>query len=122
MTFIRSVTASGLAAAAATLAACASTPPPAPDIAAARAAVTRAQPEGARYAPEELLSAQAKLAQAERAMHDGDDDLARRLAEQARVDAALASAIADSEQAREALAEVKRGIETLKRQLEEGKS
>jgi hypothetical protein len=87
-------------------------------MAAARAAVSQAQPAAERYAPEALRSAQAKLNSAEGAMARKEYVLARRLAEQAEVDAKLASSMAENERSRRAVAEVNQGIETLKQQLE----
>ena len=62
--------------------------------------------------------AQNKLARAEVAMADEDYERARRLAEEAEMDARLAWSLAESEQAREALAEVQRGTQTLKQELQ----
>lgn len=99
------------------VAACASTPPPTGEIAAARATVVHVEPAAARYAPQQLRTAQSKLQQAQTAMANEDHERARRLAQQAEVDARLAWSVAESEQARDALAEVQRSIETLKQEL-----
>lgn len=83
------------------LAACASTgSPPEAELAAARAAVIQAEPLAHRYAGHELRLAQAKLARAEQAMTRQEWTEARRLAEQAEVDARFALAVADNERAR----------------------
>ena len=82
------------------LAACAGTPPPDADLAAARAALLQAEPVAHRYAQPELKLAQAKLARAEQAMMREDRREARRLAEQAEVDARYAWALAESERVR----------------------
>jgi hypothetical protein len=82
------------------LAACASTSPPEADLAAARAALLQAEPVAHRYAQPELKLAQAKLARAEQAMTREDWREARRLAEQAEVDARYAWALAESERVR----------------------
>ena len=79
------------------LAACASPTPPDPELAAARAAVIQAEPVAHRYAARELRLAQAKLERAEQAMARHDWAEARRLAEQAEVDARFAWALAEHE-------------------------
>jgi hypothetical protein len=101
---------------AAALAACGSTPPVG-ELAAARTSVERAQQPAARYAPTHLLAAQEKLTRAEAAFKREDYDIARRLAEQAEVDAQLAASIAEAGQARESLTEVQHGIRTLQQEL-----
>ncbi|MGQ0750376.1 MAG: DUF4398 domain-containing protein, partial [Betaproteobacteria bacterium] len=115
MRYIRSIFSAGAVISA--LAACASTPPPVGELAAARAVVSQVETAGARYAPHQLRIAQNKLARAEAAMANEDHERARRLAEQAEVDARLARSLAESEQAREALAEVQRGTQALKQEL-----
>ena len=80
------------------LAACAS--PPEAELAAARAAVIQAEPVAHRYAGHELRLAQHKLDRAEQAMARQEWNEARRLAEQAEVDARFARALADNERAR----------------------
>ena len=82
------------------LGACASPSPPDADLAAARAALLQAEPVAHRYAQPELKLAQAKLARAEQAMTREDWRAARRLAEQAEVDARYAWALAESERVR----------------------
>ena len=86
------------------LAACATTSPPGDkteaDLAAARAALLQAEPVGHRYATAELRLAQDKLARAEQAMARDDWREARRLAEQAEVDARYAWALAENERVR----------------------
>ena len=85
------------------LAACAtSSPPPDSDLAAARAAILQAEPVAHRYAPGELRLAQDKLARAEQAMARDDWRAARRLAEEAEVDARYAWALAENERAHRA--------------------
>jgi hypothetical protein len=79
------------------LAACAGTPPPATELAAARAAIEQAGPLATRYAPAELAAAQKKLQLAEQAMARDDQVQARRLAEEAEVDARFAWAVAENE-------------------------
>jgi len=82
------------------LAACATPAPPEADLAAARAALLQAEPFGHRYARAELALAQSKLAQAEQAMARDDWREARRLAEQAEVDARYAWALSENERVR----------------------
>jgi hypothetical protein len=98
-------------------AACVTTPPPTDELAAARAMVGQAQPLAAREAPAELGIAQAKLAHAEDAMQRGDYDDARRLSEQAEVDAKLALALAENARAQRGAAEVEQSIEALRAEL-----
>jgi hypothetical protein len=98
-------------------AACASTPPPTDQLAAARAKVAQAQPLAAAEAPAELATAQAKLARAEAAMQRGDYDEARRLSEQAEVDAKLAQAVAENVHAQRGAAELEQSIESLRAEL-----
>jgi hypothetical protein len=83
------------------LAACASVPPPATDLASARAAVEQAGPVATRYAPAELAAAQKKLQRAEEALARDDRVQARRLAEEAEVDARFAWAVAENERSRQ---------------------
>lgn len=104
-------------AASAALAGCSSTPPPVGEVAAARSAVERAVQPAARHAPDQLLTAQRKLAAAQEALRSKDFERARRLAEESEVDARLALAMAESAQARQSLAQVKDGIATLKQEL-----
>ena len=98
--------------------ACATTPPPTEQLAAARAMVNQAQPIAGKEAPLELQSAQTKLSRAEDAMQRGDYEVARRNAEQAEVDAKLAWSVAENARAQRAAAEVERGIETLREELD----
>ena len=84
----------------AVLAACATEPAPTAELAAARAAVQQASP-AAEYAPKELAAAQTKLGLAESALARGDNLRARRLAQEAEVDARLAWALSENERSRE---------------------
>jgi hypothetical protein len=102
---------------AALCAACA-TPPPTEQLAAARAMVSQAQPAAGKEAPLELQSAQLKLSRAEDAMQRGEYEIARRNAEQAEVDAKLAWSVAENARAQRAAAEVERGIETLREEID----
>ncbi len=100
------------------LGACAAPYKPVAELAAARTTVEHAQPAAARYAPQELRAAQAKLERAEAAMAAEDYEAAHRLAEQAEVDAKLAWSIAESERARRAVAELNQSIDALNQQLQ----
>lgn len=98
-----------LVCAAAALAGCATTTPaPVAEMNAARAMVSQAHPAASQYAPNELRAAQIKLERAEAALAQEKHTEARLLAEQAEVDAKLAWTIADSERARQQLAEVRK--------------
>jgi len=83
------------------LAACASAPPPATELASARAAIEQAAPFVSHYAPAELAAAQKKLERAEQALARDDRVQARRLAEEAEVDARFAWALAENERSRQ---------------------
>ncbi|HEY3076828.1 MAG TPA: DUF4398 domain-containing protein [Burkholderiales bacterium] len=83
------------------LAACASAPPPATELASARAAIEQAVPLATRYAPAELAAAQKKLQRAEQTLARDDRVQARRLAEEAEVDARFAWAVAENERSRQ---------------------
>jgi Domain of unknown function (DUF4398) len=84
----------------ATLAACNSVPAPVGEMSAAQTAVTAAEEaEAAQYAPADLDRARGKLIRAQAAMQEEDNQEARRLAEQALVDARLAEAKARAETA-----------------------
>lgn len=83
---------------------CASLPAPTEQIAVSRAAVSSAVSDGGNeYAPLLLKSAVDKMAGAERAMTDKDYLHARRLAEQAQLDAKLAETTADYGKAQKAV-------------------
>jgi len=101
----------------AALGACANTPPPRDEVALARAAVAQAEQPAARHAPDQLLTAQRKLTLAEEAMRKEDYERARRLAEEAEVDARLAMAMSESRQTQESLKQVQESIATLKQEL-----
>lgn len=81
-------------------AACATEPPPAVTLASARAAVEQAGAAAAQHAPSELAAARTKLQRAQDAAARGDNLQARRLAEEAEVDARLASAMSENERLR----------------------
>jgi hypothetical protein len=97
------------------LAACSSTPAPVGEISAAQTAVTAAeQADAAQHAPAELDRARDKLVRAQAAMQDDDNEDARRLAEQALVDARLAEARARAEVARENAEKVQSSVDELR--------
>jgi hypothetical protein len=86
----------------ATLAACSSVPAPVGEMSAAQTAVTAAeQADAVQHAPAELDRARDKLIRAQAAMQEEDNQEARRLAEQALVDARLAEAKARAETAQQ---------------------
>ena len=73
---------------------------PSHQIAHARDSIIRAEEDGAlQFAPDSLRTAQDKLEKAQAASHEGEYTQARRLAEQAEVDADYASATARAETA-----------------------
>jgi Domain of unknown function (DUF4398) len=100
------------------LAACASDPAPEAELAAAEVALDEAEEANApaqASGPYEL--ARDKLDRAREAVEDDDMVEARRLAEQALVDAQLAEAQARSEVARQNAAELRASIEALRDEL-----
>lgn len=102
------------------LGACSSAPPPREEMAVARTTVNRvtAAPNTAAAAPVELQSARDKLASAERAMANQDYTQARRLAEQAQVDARLAEAKTQAMRGEQAVQEVQGSIRALNEELQ----
>ncbi|MBL8523046.1 MAG: DUF4398 domain-containing protein [Betaproteobacteria bacterium] len=100
------------------LAGCASTgEPPREQMAVARAAVERASGPAAADAPVEVSQAREKLDRANTALAREEFNTARRLAEQAEVDANLAEAKSHSVRADRALREVRDGIRQLREEL-----
>jgi Domain of unknown function (DUF4398) len=82
------------------LAACSSVPAPVAEMSAAQTAVTSAEEaDAAQHAPTDLDRARDKLIRAQAAMQEEDNTEARRLAEEALVDARLAEAKARAETA-----------------------
>jgi hypothetical protein len=108
-----------LAASALFLGACASKgPPPLEAMTAARAALAQAEAAGAgQLAPVELLSTRDKLAKADAALAAEEFDQARRLADQATADGALAERKSRAERARLAAVELQRSNTTLQQEL-----
>ena len=100
------------------LAACASDPAPDAEMGAAELALRQAEDaDAAARAAAPYALARDKLERARDAMADGENLEARRLAEQALVDAQLAEAEARSAIARENAAELRQSIETLREEL-----
>ena len=100
------------------VAGCATSQPPVAQMSAARTAVSQAQSLAARYAAPELRAAQAKLGRADAAYRERRWSEARRLAEEAEVDANFALSVAENERSRRASAELAQSIDQLKRELE----
>ncbi len=95
-------------------------PAPSTEIAAAGARIADAERAGAvQYAPVELDRARGKLAQADAAADEEEYEAARRLAEQAAVDARLAEVKAQAEVAQESARAAQQGVGSLREQLEE---
>jgi hypothetical protein len=100
------------------MAGCAGNPPLA-TLSQAELAVQQADKQTAsQYAPLELKTAREELERAKRAVDDEEYDEARRLADQALVDAQLAEAKAGAEKARQAAAELQKSIQTLRAELQ----
>jgi chromosome segregation ATPase len=98
------------------LAGCSSNPPPVAEMSAARTMVSQAQSEATLYAPDLLHAAQAKLASAQTALDNGDNEQARLLAEKAQADARLAWASAEHQRTLQAVADLDKSLETLKQE------
>lgn len=112
--------AAAVALALATLAACGGVPAPRQELGAAKQAVSQARAtEAPRFAPEVFTKAHGKLAQAQTALAKGDHARARRLADEATVDAELAQATAESARNKSTLDEMRRNIKTLKNRVYE---
>ena len=98
---------------------CSTVRPPKDSVAAAELAVQEANKSKApQYSPLELRMAADKLDEAKRAMNKEEYTVARRLAEEALVDAQVAEAKAASEDARRAANDMRQSIETLRREAE----
>ncbi|MGE0681967.1 MAG: DUF4398 domain-containing protein [Candidatus Binatia bacterium] len=98
---------------------CSAGRPPTESLSTAELTVTRAADSGAsQYAPLELRIAREKLDGAKRAMTAEEYDRARRLAEQAQVDAQFAETKAQAERARQNAEETRKSIEALRREAE----
>jgi hypothetical protein len=98
---------------------CSTIGPPKDSVAAADLAVRQANKSKApQYSPLELRRAMDKLDEAKRAMDKEEYIRARRLAEEALVDAQLAEAKAASEDARRTASDVRQSLETLRREAQ----
>ncbi len=100
------------------LAGCASTQAPIEQMAVTKAAVNNARSAGGNeLAPLQFKSAMEKLQAAERAMADKNYELAKRLAEQAEVDAKLASSMANSVKAQKAADALQEDVRVLRQEI-----
>ena len=102
------------------MAGCSTVPtPPVEQMAVSRSAVERvsSSPNVADSAPVEMQQARQKLERAQRAMNDKDYALARRMAEEADVDARVAEARASSARGERALKEVQESIRALQDEI-----
>jgi hypothetical protein len=98
---------------------CSAGRPPTDTLSQAELAVQQVgQSKAPEYAPRDLHLAREQLDSAKRALSTKDYERARRLAEQALVQAQLAEAKAEAESARRAAAELARSIEALRREIE----
>jgi len=103
------------------LTACATRDRPDAALAAGGAAFDAARAAGAaELAPQPLQQAQTKLARARALAQAGDQQGARRLAEQALVDAQLARAQSASERSRRAAEEVQASLRSLREEMQRG--
>lgn len=97
---------------------CASSRPPAEDIARAESTIKQAEQVGAQnYAPLEIREARKKLDRANNLVKEKEYEKARRLAEQAEVDAELAEAKTLSEKAQRAVRELRESIKALREEI-----
>lgn len=104
----------GLAAAAALVGGCASAPEPTEQLVAARQAVTGAeQAQAVEHAAAMMTESRTKLALAEQAVKDKDMERAGRLADEARVDAELATAQSAATKAEVVNDEMRRSTATM---------
>ena len=99
---------------------CASKPDaPKAELAVSQAAIDGAASAGANeHAPLELNQARQKLDAARTALRAEEHEKARRLAEQAEVDARVAAAKANAEKSRRAVAEIEQSIRMLREEMQ----
>jgi hypothetical protein len=103
------------------LTACATRDRPDAALAAGGAAFDAARSAGAaELAPQTLQQAQNKLARVQALAQAGDEQAARRLAEQAQADAHLARAQSASERSRRAAEEVQASLRSLREEMQRG--
>lgn len=101
------------------VAGCSTIGPPKDSVAAAELAVREANKSKAPdYSPLELRMATDKLNEAKRAMDKKEYTAARRLAEEALVDAQVAESKAASENAKRAASDLQQSLETLRREAQ----
>ena len=101
------------------LTACASGPEPTAQLQAAQQAISDAErAEASRHAPNDLSDARNKLTAANAAVKSKDMEQAARLAEEARVDAELASARTAALKAQAVNNEMRRGSEQLQEEIQ----
>ena len=100
------------------LTACATPEQPPEEVAVAQSDLDQALASGAaQHSPDMISSAREKLNAARAAAADGDVERARRLAEEAQLDAQLAMARTDAAEAMAALESVEAGLEALRQEL-----
>jgi len=105
------------------LGACASVPPPESEVGKADLALRKAeQADAAHFAPLEMRVARTKLESARAAMREEENLEARRLAEQAKLDALLAEVTAQAARRREAADTIRADIEALRTEAERASS
>lgn len=89
------------------------------DLEQTRNAVAQAEQSGIdKSGAVDLSNAKDKVARADRALEEGDEEQAERLANEARVDAEFAVAVSQAQSAQRAAQELSAGIETLRRESE----
>jgi uncharacterized lipoprotein YajG len=94
-------------------------PPPTQQVTMATQAIAQAESSGAfEFAPVELKSAWDKLSQAKLAMDKEENDKARRLADEAMIDANLAEAKARSAKSQKVVEEMKESIRVLRQEMD----
>jgi hypothetical protein len=94
-------------------------PPPTQQVNMATQAIAQAESSGAfELAPVELKSARDKLSQAKLAMDKEENDKARRLADEAMIDANLAESKARSAKSQKVVEEIKESIRILRQEMD----
>lgn len=94
-------------------------PPPAQQVNMATQAIAQAESAGAfEFAPVELKSARDKLSQAKLAMDKEENNKARRLADEAMIDANLAESKARSAKSQKVVEEIKESIRILRQEMD----
>jgi hypothetical protein len=100
------------------LAGCAASQPPTALLTRTEEAIARAEENGAKQdAPLELRSAQKKLEEARMAVKNKDMDKAKRLVEEALIDAEVADVAARSSKARKAVVQIRASIEAMRQEM-----